>query len=115
DFELKIRPDIEIPIGLRDKIAMMYSDGKEEEGSAAMAVDGGWYKCSVRDFGTYWLAADTVAPEIKSAYKQGSNLSKAKEIRFTIKDAMTSVKKFQGKIDGKWVCFEQHGSQFFYK
>lgn len=114
-FELNIKPNTAIPFELRDKIVMMYSDGKDEDGRAAMATDRGWYKASVRNFGTYWLAADTTAPVIKSMQKNGSNLSKAKQIAFAVTDAATSVKKFKGELDGKWICFEQHGNLFFYQ
>ena len=94
---------------------MKYTDGKDEDGRVAKADDNGWYKAGVRNFGTYWLAIDTTAPVITTAHKNGANLSKAKQILFTVKDATTSVKIFNGYIDDKWVCFEQHGSSFFYK
>jgi len=42
-------------------------------------------------------------------------MSRAKEIVFEVKDEMTSVKNFSGYLDGKWICFEQHGNRFFYK
>jgi hypothetical protein len=96
-------------------MALMYSDGKDEEGSAATPVDNGWYKTPVRAFGTYWLDIDTIPPVIKSPLKQGVSLAKAKQITLDVKDAQTSVKKFNGYIDDKWACFEQHGSSFFYK
>ena len=114
-FELNIKPNTAIPFDLRDKVVMMYSDGKDEDGRAAMAIDRGWYKASVRNFGTYWLAADTTAPVIKSIQQNGSNLAKAKQITFVAKDAATSVKKFKGELDGKWICFEQHSDLFFYQ
>lgn len=114
-FDLSIRPDKPIPFDLRDKVAMIYSDGKTESGSAATYTSEGWYKAPVRDFGTYWLAADTVAPVIKSLQKPGSNLAKARQITFEVKDGQTSVKKFSGHLDGKWICFEQHNDLFFYK
>ncbi len=114
-FDLKIKPTRPVPFDLRSKITMMYSDGKEEEGSAAAPVEDGWYKCPVRAFGTYWLDIDTIPPVVKSAHKENANLAKAKQITLNVKDAQTSVKKFNGYIDDKWVCFEQHGSAFFYK
>ncbi|MBA3828734.1 MAG: M23 family metallopeptidase [Taibaiella sp.] len=114
-FTLSIKPDKAIPFNMRDKVAMIYSDGKEESGSAAISGDKGWYHTQVRAFGTYYLAADTVPPLIKPMQKNGAVLAVAKEIVFEVKDAMTSVKKFSGKLDGKWICFEQHGSRFFYK
>ena len=104
-----------MPFNLRSKVVLMYSDGKDEEGSAAAPVDDGWYKTSVRAFGTYWLDVDTIPPVIKPQLKTSASAVKAKQILLDVKDAETSVKKFNGYIDDKWVCFEQHGSSFFYK
>jgi hypothetical protein len=114
-FDLNLKPNKTIPFDLRSKVVLMYSDGKDVDGKAATFSDQGWYKASVRNFGTYWLYVDTTAPRITSTVKNGANLSKAKQITLTAKDAITSVSKFTGRIDGKWVCFEQHGSSFFYE
>lgn len=114
-FDLNLKPNKTIPFDLRGKVVLMYNDGKDENGRAATFSDQGWYKASVRNFGTYWLDVDTTAPRITSAIKNGANLSKAKQITLTAKDATTSVSKYAGLIDGKWVCFEQHGSSFFYE
>lgn len=113
-FELEIKPNKVIPFSLHDKIALIYTDGKDTNGKAAWPADKGWYKASVRDFGTYWLVADTTAPVIKPAFKNGADLNKATQILFTVKDDLTSVKRYRGEIDGKWVCFEQHDDRFFY-
>ena len=93
----------------------MYSDDKDEDGRAAVFSENGWYKAKVRNFGTYWLDIDTTAPVIKSLQKNGANLSRAKQITFEVKDDATSVKSFNGYLDGKWICFEQHNNSFFYK
>lgn len=114
-FDLAIKPNRPIPFDLRSKVVLMYSDRKSTEGSAAKADDNGWYKASVRDFGMYWLNIDTIPPVIKTGTKNGANLANSKQVLFTVKDATTSVRSFNGYIDDKWVCFEQHGSSFFYK
>ncbi len=114
-FDLNIKTNKPVPPKLQNKIVIRYSGGKDEDGKAALPVEQGWYKASVRNFGMYWLVADTVAPVIKSMQKNGANLASAKQISFVVKDSLTSVKKFRGEIDGKWVCFEQHNDLFFYK
>jgi hypothetical protein len=113
-FELSIKPNRPVPPDLQNKIALIYSDGKTEEGSGATYTAAGWYTTTVRSFGTYWLAADTVAPVIKPLQKT-NNPGKAAQITFEVKDALTSVKKFSGYLDDKWICFEQHNDLFFYK
>ena len=114
-FDLQVKPNKTIPFNLRSKVVIMYSDDKDEDGRAAAFEDNGWYKARVRNFGTYWLDIDSTAPVIKSLQKNGANLSKAKQIAFEVKDLVTSVRTFGGYLDGKWICFEQHGSSFFYK
>jgi hypothetical protein len=114
-FDLMIRPNKSIPQSLKSKIVLMYSDGKDEDGKAAQPADKGWYKANVRNFGTYWLAIDTTAPNIVSMQRNGANMAKASQLAFTVKDAVTSVKTYSGMLDGEWICFEQHGSDFFYE
>jgi len=114
-FELKIRPARPVPFALRDKIVLLYHDGKKETGRAAVADDNGWYKASVRSFGAYRLAADTIPPRIVSMNGKSSVLSAAKEIRFRAADALTSVKQFRAELDGKWLLFEQSGHTFYYR
>jgi len=114
-FDLRIKAHMPVPERLSGKVAMMYNDSKETDGRAATSTGDGWYKAPARAFGDWWLDYDTTAPVIKGQAKNGADLAHAKQILLTAKDAMTSVKKFNGYIDGKWVCFEQHGSAFFYK
>ena len=114
-FELQIKPNKPIPFNLRGKVAMMYTDDKDIDGRAASLEDNGWYKAKVRNFGTYWLDIDTTAPQIVSMQKNGANLARAKQIAFDATDDKTSIKNFNGYLDGKWICFEQHGDSFFYK
>jgi hypothetical protein len=112
-FLLYIKPNKPVPFELRDKLAMIYSDGNDENGRAAKYDTERWYTAKVRNFGTYRLVADTVAPTIKNL-QQGNDLSKAKSMSFTATDNITSVKEFRAELDGKWLCFEQRGSTYFY-
>lgn len=114
-FDLQMKPNKNIPFDLRSKVIIKYTDGKDEEGSAAAATDQGFYKAPVRNFGTYWLDIDTLGPVIKTQQKDGGNLAGERQITFDVKDNATSVKSFSGYLDGKWICFEQHGSSFFYR
>jgi hypothetical protein len=113
--DLQIRGNRLLSEDLRSKVILVYNDGKKDDAKAAQPVDNAWYKASVRNFGAYWLDIDTTPPVIRPLHKNGANLSRAGKISFTIKDATTSVRSFRGTIDGKWVCVEQHGSDFFYE
>ena len=114
-FELSIKPDKALPFTIRNKIALAYTDGKELSGKAAVPQDKGWYKASVRNFGDYYLVADTAPPVVKQVAPVRGNLSKANRLAFIATDAITSVKTFRGELDGAWLLFEQHGNQWFYE
>ncbi len=114
-FSLKMKPNRIISPDLYTKVAAIYSDGKDESGNATLQTDDGWYEAAVRKFGTYWLAIDTIPPVIASLQRNNSNMAKAKQITFEVKDDMTSVRKYGGYLDGKWICFEQHSDLYFYK
>lgn len=111
--DLAIKPHKIVPFDLHDKMVLMYHDGKDETGKAASFEDG-WYKAKVRNFGTYWLVADTTAPVLKPAQANNANLANAKSISFSATETTTSVKKFRAELNGKWLCFEQKGNQWIY-
>ncbi|RYE24171.1 MAG: M23 family metallopeptidase [Sphingobacteriales bacterium] len=112
-FMLRIKPNKAIPFKERYKIALIYSDGKTESGSAA-TYDEGWYKTKVRDFGEYSLVSDVTPPTIVPLQPNGTDFTNLNRISFTAKDALTSVKSFTAEINGNWICFEQSGDTFFY-
>ena len=112
-FDLRIKPNKAIGFAQRDKVALIYNDGGSESGKAS-TYDNGWYKASVRNFGSYRLVADVQPPVIKPLQKPNAILTKSKRISFTATDAITSVKQFRATLNGKWLCFEQRGDVFFY-
>lgn len=111
-FSLYIKPDKPVPFELRSKIALVYNNGKKDDGKAA-TYDNGWYRASVRNLGEYRLVADKEAPVITPIQKQ-EILPKSSRIIFRSTDNITSVDKFEGLLDGEWVPFEQAGDLFFY-
>ncbi len=112
-FDLFLKREVPVPFALRDKIVMVYSDRKSQSAQAAMNEDG-WYKASVRKFGAYWLAADTIPPIIKSRQKENAQLAVAKTLSFSVNETTTSVQNFKAMLDGKWLMFEPHGNLFTY-
>jgi Peptidase family M23 len=114
-FDLKIKANKNIPEGLEHKICLRYSDGKTEEGKAAIPLEEqGWYAAKVRQLGTYWLIADTIAPTIRLINANNEIHPSDRQISFEVRDKETSVKHFEGLLDGNWICFEQHEDLFFY-
>jgi murein DD-endopeptidase MepM/ murein hydrolase activator NlpD len=75
----------------------------------------GWYKASFRDFGSFELMIDTVAPTITPiGFKDGMNCSKQSRIVFVINDNTEEI-KFTALLDGNWLRFSNDkGSRFIY-
>ena len=95
-----IRADI--PPRFWEKVAMV-----NQGGTGKKAVrEGDFWLCSTRDWGTFQLAIDTLPPQIKYISPRSDKSRKPHLVRFRITDNMTSVKKYNGYIDGKWALFE---------
>lgn len=107
-FPLKLKPNMAVPFDLRSKIVLRYNDTKKSSGQAT-TFENGWYVAKVRQFGDYWLEADTTAPVITPLK------STSKRISFRITDSQTSIALAEAKLNGKWVVLEQHGSLWFYE
>lgn len=60
-----------------------------------------------KTLGTYTLATDTVAPEIKAVnFKKGQWLSKYRYLKVRIKDDLSGIKNYRATINGKWILME---------
>jgi hypothetical protein len=115
-FDLKLKPKSAIPANLATKLAFVrypYGKDTDKKGKAAK-LENGWAKCSVRDFGTYEIVIDQTPPSLVCNLANNTIL-KGNKIICTAKDETTSIEKFVGKIDGKWVRFVQKGNTFTYE
>ncbi|HAO46942.1 MAG TPA: M23 family peptidase, partial [Chitinophagaceae bacterium] len=81
-------------------------NGKEE----------GWYRAWFRDFGSFQLMADTIAPVITPVgFKNGMNTAKLKQLAFVVTDNTEEIKKFNATLDGSWLRFSNDkGRRFVY-
>lgn len=117
DLGLKINQAL--PFGLRNKLVFIHHikaaslPGNNPQDGAAARYDKGWAWASVRTFGNYCVGIDTVPPVLLPLQK-GTDFSKAKNIRFTVTDKMTSVKQFRAELDGRWLCFVRAGNTYTY-
>lgn len=111
-LKYSIKPSKLIPFALRNKVVMIAREGKDETGKAATPEFAN-YTSSFRNFGEFRLEIDTTAPVIKPLGTSEAWV-KTRKINFTVKDGQTRVKSVRGMLDGKWILFEQHGSNWFY-
>lgn len=92
---------------LRSKLLLVTRNADKEIESAGGAYQDGRVAANLRNFGEYAIALDTVAPQIKLLNKRSENdYSGIMELRFTIFDELSGIKKYEGYIDNHWALFE---------
>jgi murein DD-endopeptidase MepM/ murein hydrolase activator NlpD len=68
---------------------------------------GEWLEANTRVLGRFSVALDTVAPEIRPiTLNRESDMTDKKFLIFKVTDNLSGI-NIEGKIDGKWVMFEQ--------
>jgi murein DD-endopeptidase MepM/ murein hydrolase activator NlpD len=69
--------------------------------------ENGYVKASPRNFGSFFIAIDTIAPNIiPTNIANGKNMAGLSKMSFRISDNLSGIKSFNGYIDGKWVLME---------
>lgn len=92
-----------------------------DKNKKVISAGGEWKNGSVSglisSFGDYFIAVDTIAPEIiPNNIRQGSIMSKSQGIQLKVQDKFSGIKKIDGYIDGQWVLFDydQKNNAIFY-
>jgi hypothetical protein len=85
-------------VKIQDDGTLTYAGGKYSNGILSE---------SLREFGRYAVAADTVSPTIRPLNLQhGADLSQLPGMRFLIEDDFSGIKTYNGYLDGAWILFE---------
>lgn len=101
-FELSIKAD-NLPEELREKALIVNTNGSSQGGSFVNGV----VKANPRNFGSFYIAVDTIAPRIiPTNISEGKNMAGLSKILFKISDNLSGLKNFSGYVDGKWVLME---------
>ncbi len=101
-YNLRIKPT-NLPEHLQSKALI----ASAENGAEGGAFEGGWVTVNTRNFGSFYIAVDTVAPTIVPRnLSQGKNVAAQSTIDFTIRDNFSGIQSFNGYIDGQWVLME---------
>ncbi|MFQ6602360.1 M23 family metallopeptidase [Flavobacterium sp. C3NV] len=101
NFTITIK-DSTYPESLRDKLYI--GKGTSYNGTIRK---GDVFTAKAKILGQYGLVLDTIAPVIKIAKPvEGKWISDQKKIDFTISDAASGIKSYNGYLNGKWVLFE---------
>ncbi|WP_158796823.1 M23 family metallopeptidase [Pedobacter sp. L105] len=101
-FDLWIKPDASLG-SLTGKAVIVSAGGSSQGG----IVDDGYIKASPRNFGSFYIAVDTVAPSITPLnIASGKNMAGIAKMMFKLHDNLSGIKSFNGYIDGNWVLME---------
>lgn len=104
-FDIYLTPG-NIIRGKEDKMCLvMLEEG--EVSFAGGAIENGKLHASIRNFGNFAVAIDTLGPEIKPLnFHKGKDYSNLPGMRFYVKDKLSGIDKYNGFIDNQWVLFE---------
>lgn len=65
------------------------------------------FSTRVRNFGTYKLAQDSIAPRIYNVnFVEGKNLSNQKTLRVSISDNLSGINSYNAYLNGEWILME---------
>lgn len=101
---LSIKP-IAVSEKLKSKLLIISKNKKGEIDFADGCLKNGFVNTKIRKFGDYFIAADTVPPEIKSLNIK-TKIGKRKRIKFLVKDYMSGIKSYNAFLNDKWVLVE---------
>ena len=114
-FLIRISPNQSLSEEQKQKTVMQWFSGARKDVVKA-EWQNGWASAKFRDFGYYQLLVDEIPPVIVPiGFTDGSNLSKATRIAFTITDNLSKFKNVRAELDGKWLRFtNDKGRTFIY-
>jgi hypothetical protein len=114
-FLVRIQPARPLTEAEKSRTVMQWFAGTKKS-VQKVQWQGNWASGRFRDFGNFQLVVDTEAPVIVPiGFADGSNLSKASRIAFTIQDNLQDVKNIRAELDGSWLRFtNDKGKTFLY-
>ena len=112
---VRIRPSRMLTPDEKEHTVMLRVTGSKRE-VEKVEWNNDWAAARFRDFGHFQLVLDNEAPVIVPiGFADGSNLSKASRIVFTVKDNNASFKNVRAELDGQWLRFtNDKGRSFIY-
>jgi len=113
---VRIMPVKELTPQQKERTVMQWYAGSRKS-VQKVEWNNAWASASFRDLGFFQLLVDNEPPVITPVgFANGSNLSKASRIVFTVKDNLDKFKNVRVEIDGKWIRFSNDkGRTFIYR
>jgi hypothetical protein len=105
-FTIKIRAT-NLPERLRSKALIASFGAKGGMLSYGGSYKDGFIESKIRNFGTFAIGVDTIAPNIKPLnIQENSHMEKFQSIKVKISDEFSGIRNYKGSIDGKWILME---------
>ncbi len=105
-YVLSIKPR-NVPPALYDKLMIASIGDKGTRVSHGGIYKNGYVTAQVRTFGRFFLALDTISPDIKPvSYIGTKKYTEGQALAFRISDGGSGIRKYTGYIDGQWALFE---------
>ncbi|WP_264525158.1 M23 family metallopeptidase [Flavobacterium sp. N502536] len=105
NFTITIK-DSSFPEALKDKLFIGRFSGNNASYNGTLRK-GDVFTAKSKILGQYGLVLDTIAPTIKIAKPiQDKWITGTKKIEFTINDASSGIKSYNGYLNGNWILFE---------
>lgn len=105
-FSIAITPN-KIPEKNRDKLCIVKIEEKDEISFAGGTFENGMVSGTLRSFGKYAIAIDTIRPTITALnIYPGKDVTMQSDVRFRISDNLSGIESYNGYIDNQWVLFE---------
>ncbi|WP_316841626.1 M23 family metallopeptidase [Pedobacter gandavensis] len=101
-FELWIKADSSLD-KYKEKALILSRSGASQGGS----YDNGYVKANPRNFGSFYIAIDTIPPTLTPLnISEGKNMAGTSKMSFKLRDNLSGLKSFNGYVDGKWILME---------
>ncbi|HXH20085.1 MAG TPA: M23 family metallopeptidase, partial [Chitinophagales bacterium] len=106
-FNLYIKP-LGLPESLKSKALIVRGTENPDKPEPKESVwEGKYLKARTRDFGRYYIVADTLPPKIEPLNIYNNKVVTAQSaIQIKITDNLSGIKSYRGTVDGKWILFE---------
>ena len=105
DFDIKIKPEKNIPAALKSKALIAKCEGLGAESGYDSEWDGEFVKAKTHSFGDYCIMIDTLQPTITNVSFK-SSMSGQSQFTFKIKDNLSGIQSYNAWVDGEWILME---------
>ncbi len=104
-FKIKIKTK-KLPAKLQSKALIVCLNGKDPNPKGGKFVDG-FVETTSKELGKYAIMVDTKPPKITALnIHNGKKIKGYKKISFKVKDDLSGINKYVGKLNGKWILVE---------